>query len=61
MIGGKIGASTHITESEKRVKRKSTGILARWQDVFILFSKWIKRRIFQIFRHIRQNLGTNIL
>jgi len=30
----------NIAKSNKHMKRKSTGILARQQDIFVLFPKW---------------------
>jgi len=36
---GKRGIKTILQQSDKHMKRKSTGILGRLQNIFIVFSK----------------------
>jgi len=60
-IIAKRGTKTILQKSDKHIKRKSTGILAGKQDVFVLFSKSIRQERFQILRNIRPNFGTSIV
>jgi len=60
-IREKGGIKTLLQKSDKHKKRKSTGILARYRDIFILFYIWIRQERFLIFSNTRPNFVTNLL